>query len=74
MQNAPYSSGKNVEFLEPEVIEKKNWSMKHVGFAIVLAFVLVLVQFGVTTLLESKDSQIWILAFSLVIFFGVVVY
>lgn len=72
--SVPYNSGKNVQFLEPEIFEKRNWELKHASFAVILAFVLVLAQFGLMTLLELEVTGSWILAFVLIVIFGAVIY
>jgi hypothetical protein len=69
-----YPSGKNVRFLEPEIVEKTNWELKHVGFAVILAFILALIQFGVMTFLKLEATPSWILGFILIVIFGIVVY
>ncbi len=69
-----YHSGKNVAFLEPEIVERTNWELKHAGFAIAFAFILVLVQFGTMTVMDLNAVNSWILAFVLIVIFGIAVY
>jgi hypothetical protein len=69
-----YSSGKNVSFLEPEIVEKTNWELKHAGLAVIFASILILAQFGVMTFLKLEATHSWILAFILIVIFGVVIY
>lgn len=69
-----YNSGKNIKFLEPEIVEKKNWEMKHVGFALGLGFALIIVQFISMTIFNLEPVGAWILAFVLIVIFGIAVY
>jgi hypothetical protein len=69
-----YHSGKDLRFLEPEIVEKKNWELKNAGFAIILGFVLVVIQFGSMTLLGLEPISSWILAFVLIVVFGIAIY
>ncbi len=70
----PQYAGKNVKFLQPEIVEKRNWELKHAKFALILAVVLMLIQFGVMTLMDLEATQSWIIAFVLIITFGIAIY
>jgi hypothetical protein len=66
--------GKNITILEPEIVERKNWELKHGGIALGIAIGLILIQFGVMTLADLNATNAWILAFVLVTIFGVSIY
>lgn len=69
-----YDSGKNIKFLEPEIVEKKNWELKHAGFALGLGFALILIQFVAMIAFDLTPVGSWILAFILIVIFGIAVY
>jgi hypothetical protein len=62
-----------VKFLEPEIVERKNWELKHAGFAIILALFFVFLTFGLGFLL-NEDIYLWIIGFVFLLIYAVIVY
>lgn len=73
-KNEYINEGRRISVLEPEIREKKNLNIKYGGFAIVIAIVLVLIQFGLIYFLDLNSTEIWISAFILITIFGVTIY